>query len=127
MSCLYILTSPPHENVSRFKVGVHTGKIEMLLKRYRTSIPDMNILFFMTMDGSKAKEIEDKIKIEFADKRIIGGAGNKSEFYGMQIEDLYSFIIPLLSHTDPSKHDSKLASGISLLACNFGIENRFSS
>lgn len=95
---LYIITSPLHEDANQFKVGIHTGNISDLISRYRTAIPQLTIKLFIELKGTKAKEIEDKVKETFPVSRIVGSGGNLSEFYKMPLNDLYGFIISLLSN-----------------------------
>jgi len=102
MSSLYIITSDIHEKAGQYKVGIHSGEVDALFKRYRTPIPTVSLRLFVSMGDGKAKNIEDKIKLAFEKYRITGTGGNDSEFYQTSLGSLYAFISPLLTESAPS-------------------------
>lgn len=96
MTSLYILTDPAHEKNNEYKVGIHSGDIAKLIRRYITYVPEMIVKTFISLPEGKAGEIEDKIKDQFSENRIVNTNGNVSEYYRIPLQTLYNFLMPLI-------------------------------
>jgi len=102
MTHLYVLTDPDKFISSSYKIGIHTGDIISLRKRYITSLPNVRILFFREMSNSRV--LETKIKKKFFEKRQTNCNGHTSEWFVCELFDILSYI------TDNSTNDFQVES-----------------
>ncbi len=81
-------------------MGIHTGTLEMLISRYITSIPDVNVHSFVSQPSRDyALYIEKKIKTQFANLRTVNVNGNKSEWYNFTPLHLGK-VVSMIDHGD---------------------------
>lgn len=73
----YVLARNKME-LGNYKVGYHTGNKDMLIKRYVTSLPEVNIIFFKPM--SRAKECEKMLLILLDGCRVTNLKERQSEW-----------------------------------------------
>lgn len=85
---IYIITDG--NNFNKCKVGFHTGNIPKLIKRYITSLPNMNIIFYIQ---TKNNELENDIKSKFESNRILNINNNISEWYNIDYNKIIKFIL----------------------------------
>lgn len=84
-----------------YKIGSHTGSKEKLIKRYITSCPDLNILFFREIN--RAREIERDFKRKYLKYRIPNINGNNSEWFLMKLDDIVSIISKMIDEKELEK------------------------
>jgi hypothetical protein len=73
-----------------YKIGYHKGSEAKLIKRYATSIPDLEIVYFSSMP--RAKHFEKMLLILFDHVRVINPNQNKSEWIQCPKEKLLVYI-----------------------------------
>lgn len=103
---LYIISAPDYEIVGKFKVGIHSGEIAKLITRYITSHPDLSIKLFIMLPDGKAREIENKIKSQFAEHSVSNINGNSSEWFQIPLETLQNFIFSALNNNTLGKTEN---------------------
>lgn len=88
---IYILSTPDYIKINRFKIGKHTGYKEKLIDRYKTALPDVNIIYFK--ETIHTMEVEKIIKMIFYKHRVKMGLNDtKSEWIIFDIKKLIEII-----------------------------------
>jgi hypothetical protein len=99
MSVIYVLSDS--ENINRYKVGSHTGKLEKLKSRYITAIPTLVVNYFI--ETPDAKQIENIFKQIHINRRIKNANENISEWVTMKLDEIVSSLLAISIQCDSSK------------------------
>ncbi|BCS82490.1 hypothetical protein QLL95_gp0359 [Cotonvirus japonicus] len=91
----YVISTKQKADEDTFKIGIHTGTADSLIKRYLTYFPDIIIYYFQYLDEMTGK-IERTIKKELYDIRIENINGNRSEWIMMPLKILHIYITSLI-------------------------------
>jgi hypothetical protein len=83
---IYIITDPSHKEKNEYKIGRHIGSRKDLEKRYITSIPQLEIVAFISCKNNKS--LENHIKHHYNSYRILNINKNKSEFFTLDEDNL---------------------------------------
>lgn len=94
---IYIITSPDLRIRNEFKIGRHTGQEKKLLRRYRTYIPDVEIMFFKKV--TEARVLERQL-LQVLDKFRKKVNNKKSEWLHLDKDELHSIVHGFLSEID---------------------------
>lgn len=78
------------QDTNKCKVGFHTGTLNLLRKRYITSLPNINLVFYLKVDNNN---LEKDIKNEFEKFRILNDNDRLSEWYNIDSLQIINFII----------------------------------
>lgn len=90
---LYVLSNPSIKGL--YKVGIHTGSLKQLIKRYATYIPNVEVhLFIKNID---ARVIENRFKKHYKEYRVpIEHTGRMSEWFTLKMFTIVTYIITRL-------------------------------
>jgi T5orf172 domain. len=91
MSHIYIIRG---SDKLRHKIGIHTGTINALNRRYRTAIPELEIKLFEKVPS--ALEIEKEVLKKFREKRIPHATGRPSEWMKIEYPELEKCVKSLI-------------------------------
>ncbi|QGR54393.1 nucleic acid binding protein [Moumouvirus maliensis] len=86
----YIITTKENAKKKNFKIGIHSGTLSSLLKRYTTYFPNPIIYYFHYLDN--ADDVEIELKHKLFDFRIDNCNGNKTEWINMSYKKLYNCV-----------------------------------
>lgn len=83
----YIVTCPLYEAANRFKIGIHSGDMKKLIKRYETYHPDCE--FKLIYQSNRATEIESNMLKLLEQHRVIkNSSGNQSEWVDLEYDKI---------------------------------------
>lgn len=92
MYALYVIKSLSSKP-NLYKIGIHTGTITQLKKRYITYIPDLVVVSFNVFDNLiLCKKLESDIKTKYKQNRRSNTNGNLSEWFIIDISIISRFI-----------------------------------
>nr|QBK84697.1 MAG: T5orf172 domain protein [Pithovirus LCDPAC01] len=98
MTHVYIITSAAKRKDGLYKVGIHTGDLPKLIKRYTTPLPDLEIILFYPI--LHARNVEGEILRTLHDKRRKTMNGRLSEWVNIPLIDLIRVVIHYIEWAD---------------------------
>lgn len=105
-SYIYIITCPAYRSFNQYKVGHHTGNVSGLIKRYITSIPELD--FVLLLNTEHSIKLEKAVQKEYKEYRVNNCNGNKSELFTVDevtLKGLISYIME--TYMEYASHSAK--------------------
>src|SRR5579871_3617477 len=84
---LYIITTPLNRAANQYKVGIHTGSQAKLYSRYRTALPEIEIILFVPHDNPRIVENEIKAQLNYC-AIVHQQSGKPSEWFAIDLNKL---------------------------------------
>lgn len=91
MLYLYILTDPDKIRTGTYKVGFTSCDRKGIISQYTRQLPEVALIFHEQFYN--AKQLENRIKVEFNKHRIDNVNGNQSEWYRCPSYEIISYVL----------------------------------